>query len=159
MRGDESTEYRYACIDNKGNTSSRGKPAIDITGKNKAGVKVVTMFTENNMGSKLHESRHGGQNVRGEYDIATGNGYGVADEVSAYRAQYSWDGKLIYRDSPSDATLLDRVKKGQNATTVEINNINDINDINAKMVNSIVDPGFILIYPPSNIPLNIWNSN
>lgn len=57
------------------------------------------MFVENNMESKIHESRHGGQHARGELNIVTNTKYGIMDEVSAYRAQYSWNKKLEYYDS------------------------------------------------------------
>lgn len=59
------------------------------------------MFTERNMGSRLHETRHGGQNARGEFNITTGANYGVADEIAAYRAQYSWSGNLVYQVQPT----------------------------------------------------------
>ncbi|WP_185150078.1 hypothetical protein, partial [Empedobacter brevis] len=86
-------------------------------------------------------------------------GYGVADEVSAYRAQYSWDGNLKYIDSNKNPTQPEIINSMQTGANPWQNTINNINQINSNFVNSLVDPGFIPIYPPSSIPLNIWNSN
>ena len=157
MRNDKSTEYKYAKLDGKeGKTLGLKGPSTTLTGQNGKGDNVVTMFTEKNMGNQIHETRHGGQNARGEFNVATGAGYGVADEVSAYRAQYSWDGQLQYRDQPSQPVMLQRMMRGQDPT---IGTITNINQINGTIVNSMVDPGFIPIYPPPSIPLNIWNNN
>jgi len=120
------------------------------------------------MGSKLHETRHGGQNARGEFDIKTGAKYGVADEVSAYRAQYSWKGKLDYvpfTNFNAGNNMMNFLQNGISAFKV---NVTNINQINPTMVNSLVDnPGLnqVLIYPPKDnngnllIPLSTWNSN
>jgi RHS repeat-associated protein len=98
MRGDGDTQYKYRSVGSQEhkNTGAAG-PVTQPTGTNSRGHQVVTMFTEGNMGSKLHETRHGGQNARGEINYtqnadgswAAGNLYGVRDEISAYRAQYS----------------------------------------------------------------------
>lgn len=157
MRNDQSTEYKYAKLDGKESKALElVGPSTILTGQNDKGDNIVTMFTEKNMGNQIHETRHGGQNTRGEFNIATGAGYGVADEISAYRAQYSWDGKLQYRDQPSEPVMVQRMKGGQNPT---IGIITNINQINGTVVNSMLDPGFIPIYPPPTIPLNIWNNN
>lgn len=163
MRSDKKTEYRY---DNVGSKDYKALglvgPTTTSTGTNEKGDGVVTMFIEKNIGSQLHETRHGGQNTRGEYDIKTGANYGVADEISAYRAQYSWDGKLEYRDEPTSEMMLQRLKTGQDTTKVIIT---IIGKINSAAVNSMVAPGFIPIYPPRDksgnliIPLDIWNKN
>lgn len=166
MRNDASTEYRYAKVGGKESKQlGLGGPSTTLTGQNSKGDNVVTMFTESNMGNKLHESRHGGQNARNEYNIATGAGYGVADEVSAYRAQYSWGGSLTFLNlnaNPTPAQLLQALKTGKNPLT---ENVTNINTINPNMVNSMADPGMVPIYPPKDpqgnliIPLNVWNSN
>jgi RHS repeat-associated protein len=160
MRDDQSTEYKYARFDGKeGKSLGLVGPSTTLTGQNSNGDNVVTMFTESNMGNQLHETRHGGQNARGEYNIGTGAGYGVADEVSAYRAQYSWNGSLKFIDvnkTPTQAEILNSIQGGSNPL---MNTINTINKINANFVNSLVDPGFVPIYPPTSIPLNVWNSN
>ena len=117
MRGDKSTEYKYAKF---GGSESKQLglvgPTTTLTGQNTKGDNVVTMFSESNMGSTLHEGRHGGKNARGEYNIATGAGYGVADEVSSYRAQYSWKGTLTFMDlnaNPTTAQLLQALQTGK----------------------------------------------
>ena len=166
MRNDQSTQYRYAKLDGKESKAlGLQGPSTTLTGQNSKGDNVVTMFTESNMGNKLHESRHGGQNARGEYNIATGASYGVADEVSAYRAQYSWSGSLTFLDlsaNPTPAQLLIALQTGKNPLTT---NVTNINSINPNMVNSMADPGLVPIYPPKDaqgnliIPLNVWNSN
>lgn len=160
MRNDQSTEYKYGQFDGKeGKALGLVGPSTTLTGQNGKGDNVVTMFTEKNMGNQIHETRHGGQNARGEFNVATGAGYGVADEVSAYRAQYSWDGSLKFIDvnkTPTQAEILNSLQTGSNPL---MNTIKSINLINPNFVNSLVDPGFIPIYPPASIPLNIWNSN
>lgn len=107
MSGNENVEFRYAKASDKNNPAGKGSPVAAPTGTNDAGHNVVTMFTEGKMGNQLHESRHGGQVARGEYSFdQRGNptaGYGINSEVSAYRAQYAYDGKLTYLDA-SDAS-------------------------------------------------------
>lgn len=160
MRNDKSTEYKYAKLDGKeGKALGLAGPSTTLTGQNEKGDNIVTMFTEKNMGNQVHETRHGGQNARGEFNVATAAGYGVADEVSAYRAQYSWDGNLKYIDSNKNPTQPEIINSMQTGANPWQNTINNINQINSNFVNSLVDPGFIPIYPPSSIPLNIWNSN
>jgi RHS repeat-associated protein len=143
MRNDQSAEYKYAKLDGKeGKALGLVGPSTTLTGQNGKGDNVVTMFTEKNMGNQIHETRHGGQNARGEFNVATGAGYGVADEVSAYRAQYSWDGYLKIIDvnkTPTQAEILNSLQTGSNPL---MNTINAINQINANFVNSLVDPGF-----------------
>ncbi len=163
MRNDQSTEYKYAKLNSK-RAKSLGVdgPSTTITGQNTQSDNVVTMFTEKYMGNQIHETRHGGQNARGELDVTTGAGYGVADEVSAYRAQYSWSGKLQYipfTDFSNGNNMMQMLTQGIQGF---IQNITNINQITPNFVNSLVDnPGLsqILIYPPLGIPLNIWNSN
>ena len=113
------------------------------------------MFAANNMGSTLHEQRHGGQIARGEFTQAT---YGVQEEISAYRAQYAWDGKLEYRSSTpvSPEEAIARFKSGRDPT-VEL--INSIHQITAAIINTMVDPGYKLIYPPAGISVQQFNSN
>jgi len=163
MRTDEKTEYRYESL---GSKEAKGLnlvgPSTLSTGSNAKGDGVVTMFTESNMGSQLHETRHGGQNARGEFNISTLANYGVADEISAYKAQYSWGGKLEFRDQPASDIMMQRLMAGQDPTKVIINNIRQIT---GSTVNSMVDPGFNPIYPPRDaagnliIPLDVWNKN
>jgi len=157
MRNEQNTEYRFSGLNSKSakNNNIEG-PTILRTGTNNNGDNVVTMFTENTMSSKLHESRHGGDLSRGTLQFNANGGYGVSDEVSAYRAQYSWNGQMSYREQPNQAVMLQRIMAGQDPTIAIITNINQIT---RNVINSIVDPGFHAIYPPSNIPINIWNNN
>lgn len=152
MFDDKKNEYKYSIIE------EGGAPAAQFTGKNEEkNLDVITMFVENTMESKIHESRHGGQHARGELNIVTGEGYGVNDEISAYRAQYSWNKNLQYVDlNVSDMVLSNRAKAGQDPGKGRVININQIHKT---FVNKLVDPGQRLIYPPSSIPLNIWNNN
>src|SRR5204863_2606365 len=108
-------------------------------GTNEKGDKVVKMFTESNMVTQLHETRHGGQNARNEYTIGSGANYGVADEVSAYRAQYSWEGELKYRSNleVTKEMAIQRWKETKDPT-VEI--IKNINQITAAAVMTMTDP-------------------
>ena len=55
------------------------------------GNTVYTLYTEGG-GNTIHEVRHGGQLARGEY----GEGNLIQCEVSAYRAQFAWDGFILY---------------------------------------------------------------
>src|SRR5690554_2445322 len=152
MRNDQSTEYKYAKL-NSQEAKSLGLagPTTTLTGQNDNGDNVVTMFTEKNMGNQVHETRHGGQNARGEFNVVTGAGYGVADEVSAYRAQYSWSGKLQYipfTDFSNSNNMTQMMTQGIQSF---IQNITNINQITPNFVNTLVDnPGLmqILIYPP-----------
>ncbi|MEP6738609.1 MAG: RHS repeat-associated core domain-containing protein, partial [Chryseolinea sp.] len=160
MRSDQTTQYRYAKVDGKESKQlGIAGPTTTLTGQNERGHNVVTMFTESNTGTKLHESRHGGQNARGEYNVASGAGYGVADEVSAYRAQYAYDGKLNYMSSipPDPAVLMERILAGKNPL---IESIININEITSGVVNSIVDQGTSApLYPPAGVPKAQWDSN
>jgi RHS repeat-associated protein len=103
MRSNKNIEFKYSKVTNKNNPAGTGNPVTSLTGINDAGHNVVTMYTEKNMGNRLHESRHGGQITRGEYSFdLNGNpttGYGIDSEVSAYKAQYSYEGKLVYIDA------------------------------------------------------------
>jgi RHS repeat-associated protein len=167
MRNDKSTEYRYAKLGGRASKQlGLAGPSTTLTGQNSKGDNVITMFTESNTGNQLHETRHGGQNARGDYNIATGAGYGVADEVSAYKAQYSWGGTLgpflNLSANPTQEEILQAVLAGKNPLTTTITNFNAITP---NMVNSMGDPGMVPIYPPKDaqgnlmIPLNVWNSN
>ncbi len=89
----------------------------------------IAMYSDG-MGSKVHETRHGGQIARGEYDVdvngfVTLGSYGASKEIDAYRAQLAFDGKIQfepYRDYNSFENLL---KIGQ---TEEITNFGQINN-------------------------------
>ncbi len=163
MRSDLNTEYKYGSLSSReGRSLKLVGPTTTLTGQNSKGDNVVTMFTQSSMSSMLHESRHGGQNARGEFNVKTTMGYGVADEISAYKAEYSWNGQLEYRDQPTESVMKQRLSAGQDPTKATITNINEINK---NVVNSMVDPGFNPIYPPRDsrgnliIPIDAWDRN
>ena len=76
------------------------------------------------------------------------NGYGGSGSISSPSFSYfdRWDHQVA-------------MGLWQGGADPTIGIITNINQINGTVVNSMVDPGFIPIYPPSSIPLNIWNSN
>jgi hypothetical protein len=168
MGNDQNTEYRFEKLGSKGARANNvAGPAAMKTGENSQGHEVVTMYTEGNMGSRLHEARHGGQHARGELNIATGAGYGVADEVDAYRAQYSWGGNLRYRDNPSEAVAIHRALQGKPIYESTVTHINQITPgwVNAQYEARDANGNPIPLYPPRDvngrllIPLNVWNQN
>ena len=83
----------------------------------------------------------------------------MSHEISAYKAQYSYDGAINFIDQNKTPTQADIVKSLQNGTNPLQNSINNINSVNSNFVNNLVDPGFVPIYPPASIPLTIWNAN
>jgi len=97
MRKAEKTEYRYGSANDKSNPAGIGNPVTKTnTETNNKGNEIVTMYTDNNMGSILHEQRHGGQNARKDYDVNKPETNKVELEISTYRAEYSWDGQIDY---------------------------------------------------------------
>ena len=163
MISNTSTEFKYGKLNTKESNALGIKgPTTRQTGTNSQGDDVVTMFVESNMGNQIHETRHGGDFARGTLSFDTTGGYGVSHEISAYKAQYSYDGKLEYRDIPTINIGKQRIQAGQ---APDRNVINNINNITIQAVNSMVDPGFNPIYPPRDpsgalaIPIAIWNVN
>ena len=135
MRSDEDVWYGYADANSQGRSASdQGKPGTTgVTDSD--GKTVVTMYTESNMGSRIHETRHGGQHSRGEINAVTQSS-SVDAEVSAYRAQYSWDGSLQYMTHNFDQnTIFNRALLNlQQSPSEAVININSINNINTNMV-------------------------
>jgi hypothetical protein len=126
-------------------------PATVGTGTNSKGDQVVTMFTEKNMGNQIHETRHGGQHFRGEVNAVTQES-SIAVEVSAYRAQYSWNGSLKANtlDSSTISNIVDFQTNIHNQTLMSANqmpfgvqqtNISNISQINSGFVSNIVEIG------------------
>jgi RHS repeat-associated protein len=146
MRNDQSTEYKYAKVNSK-----MSGPATVGTGTNSKGDQVVTMFTEKNMGNQIHETRHGGQHFRGEVNAVTQES-SIAVEVSAYRAQYSWNGSLKANtlDSSTISNIVDFQTNIHNQILMSANqmpfgvqqtNISNISQINSGFVSNIVEIG------------------
>lgn len=157
MREDESVEYKYEILNT--NTSGLKGPGILFTGQNANGDNVFTMYVEKNIGSYLHEGRHGGDIARRTLELNAQGGYGVSHEISAYRAEYSWSGYLKFIDINKTPTQIELINSAQSGVNPLLNTIYDINKIDVNFINLQVDPGLIPIYPPASIPLNIWNSN
>ncbi len=173
MRANENTEFRYASVNSKeARLYNVEGPTTQYTAKNENGDAVVTMFTENNMGSVLHEGRHGGDYATGTLRINTSGGYGVSHEVSAYRAQYSWNGSLQYKpadylsNNPILGSAFDKLGEGIIPTISVV----DINSITPGLVNNIGTSvmynkgntsikAWMPLYPPNGIKKEIWDNH
>jgi len=152
MRGNQNTEFKYASANDKSNPSGVGNPTTTSTGENQ-----VTMFV-GNTGNSVHESRHGGDIARG---TLTGSTYGVQDEVSAYKAQYSFDGKLNYVPYTDFSNQSNLIKLAGGIQNFQVT-LTNINQITPGVVNSMVDkPGLmqVPIYPTPGISTEQWNNN
>jgi hypothetical protein len=162
MRSNESTEFRYAKVSDKNNPAGKGNPTIDGLGTN-----VVTMYVDD-VGTQLHESRHGGDIARG---TLTKDNYNVEHEVSAYKAQYSYSGEYNYiHKNVLNDPILDQAYQLMGIGALPLVQINNISLINAAMVNNIGQPyqfnlrdGKIRksirpLYPPLGIPPGRWNN-
>jgi RHS repeat-associated protein len=163
MRDDKANEYRYEGV---------GKNPGPVTTPEGESGHVIVMHTENSMGSKLHEGRHGGELARGETNFKKddkgnwlgGNLYGVNDEISAYRAQYAYSGRLDFieyfnPDVLQGVQYLTEFPKIVSDHTLSRTNINDIN---ASLINSMADKkGFTLerIYSKQFVNETEWNKN
>lgn len=117
------TEFHFASLSDKFNPvrdlNGNGLPNTARTGNNR-----ITMFMEKN---KFHEPRHGGQIARGDYDVSAlgkiSPTYGAAEEISAYRAEYGYRGKIDYSPGLDLTNPEDILKIGTQET---INNINQL---------------------------------
>ena len=147
MRNDADTEYRFI------KSTTPKIRALEETNNNGNEVIVISYI---NFETRLHESRHGGQHAREEIDVVNFNGYGVMDEVDAYRAQYSWSGvyNYLYDDLSSEA-ILRRVNAGLNPL---IGTISNIDNITPAFINRLIEDNNYL-YPPLGIKLDYWNSH
>jgi hypothetical protein len=128
MRSNENVEFRYVNASDKTNPAGLNKPVTALTGTNTAGHNVITIFTANDIANRIHESRHGGDIARGEYSFDKNNnptaGYGLHSEVSAYRAQYSYNGEFNYIDASIPVNQLLVFDTGLTPPTSNISNIN-----------------------------------
>jgi hypothetical protein len=158
MRNNETVEFRYEKASDKNNPAGQGNPTIDGLGTN-----TVTMYVEGNMGSQLHESRHGGDVSRGTLTLEN---YNVNHEVSAYQAQYSWDGNLRYFNSADPIAqstwqaglipMSTSVTHFNQITPEFVNRIGVLNTVNYK---GNIIRGIGKLYPPSGININRWNNH
>ncbi|WP_300690559.1 RHS repeat-associated core domain-containing protein [Chryseobacterium sp.] len=146
MRNDEDNYYSFAKAKDNPNG---GVPETARTGEGQ-----ITMYTDD-FSKQIHESRHGGQIARREYDVNVGGSlrsgnFGINQEVDAYRAQYSYDGELKFPTLPkgtyeflgnSQFSVLNRqlMNNNQFPVGVEIKTANNITGVNAMTVRSMVE--------------------
>jgi len=157
MRADKNNMFRFASVNGReAKNAGIFGPSTAPTGTTESGLNEITLYTEGNMGSQLHETRHGGQHSRGEINAVTQTS-SIGAEVSAYRAQYSWAGSLSL--STLDASTLNiRDIQGLNNNIIGQANrtllnegafplgvkfpvINNIHQVNRTLVNNIVEVG------------------
>jgi len=163
--GRSEKEFRFASANNKSNPAGSGNPNIDGIGTN-----TVTMYVDkSNFGSVIHEARHGGDVARGNL---TNSSYGVKDEVSAYRAQYSWNGTLNYRaaDYLNKNPMLAPAFKSFGQGVIPNSSVKNISQITPNLVNnmgtelsakvgSVINRAWVPLYPPRFINAYQWNNN
>jgi RHS repeat-associated protein len=169
MRNNPDYVFYYSGVTSETGQAFGIKGPTTIPGTTDDGRNAILMFIEidNLVSTSIHESRHGGDVARGDLRFNDTGGYTVNHEVSAYKAQYSYNGVLRYLDADKNPTSQDIVRALQTNTNPLASEIYNINNINANVVNSMSDPGthFQKLYPPKNssgvaiIPLNIWNGN
>jgi len=118
------------------------------------------------MGNKIHESRHGGDAARGKLDVSDNTtNYGVNDEISAYKAEYSYEGKLTYRSYLPGNQAESLLKAGFSFEEINsriTNTITNYNQITAPVINSMSDGVFPFldhIYPMQFTNPQQWNNN
>ena len=96
MRADKSTIYSYKTTSSKDAKKNEiSEPTTENIGKNRKGQDLIHLYY-NSEGTLIHESRHGGDIARGTLAKDKSN-YGVSHEISAYRAQYAFEGYIDYR--------------------------------------------------------------
>ncbi|MCF1714190.1 DUF6443 domain-containing protein [Flavihumibacter sp. RY-1] len=158
MRGSE-TEFRFAKVNDRLNTvrdeSGNGLPVTKRTGSNQ-----ITMFMDSK--KNYHEPRHGGQIARGEYDTDlfgnTTKGYGAQSEISAYRAEYAFRGRLSYVPG-IDLTNKDNLLKLGSGVRGFRQSITNIGGITNDMLRSMVDqPGINQRYIYLDRPKEWWEN-
>jgi len=165
MADNKQTEFRYANASDKKNPAGQGNPVIDGLGTN-----TVTMYVEGNMGSKVHESRHGGDAARGALTLSN---YNVNHEVSAYKAQYSMNG-LNYIDANNQLNdqmwqkaIIPPTTGVSNISQITQNMVNSIGSLNTAVIRGVPTRGVGNLYPPIHLtinglpykmPLNQWNN-
>jgi RHS repeat-associated protein len=141
MRNDHSTVYSYKKLDSS-DAKKRGinGPTTTQMGENKKGQKLVNMYYAT-YGEQIHESRHGGDVARGTLNLdrnSSGYNYGVSHEVSAYKAQYSFDGFINLRTSLSTSDIHDLNMQGIRPNDQFTPYTGGVNNIDNSFVKGIV---------------------
>ncbi len=144
MRNDKNNEYKFDKA-----SSNNNNPETKRTGANE-----VTIYTDDDS-KQIHENRHGGQIARGEYDIDTSGNVtkgviGASKEIDAYKAQYSFEGKIEYIpniDFNNQTNIMNFTLKGGNSFKQTISSMGQIN--NAFLQKLVDNPGInqTPIYP------------
>ena len=116
-----------------------------MTRKRNIDGKDVVFICFEDFDTKVHESRHGGQHARRELNLVKMKGYGVADEVDAYRAQYAWLGTYGYFKQITEKDISYGV-------------ITNLRMIDSNFVNTLSD-GTWWLYPPAGMSDKEWNDN
>lgn len=136
MRADTTTEYKF-----ENASQNNGNPETKRTG-----AAEVTIYSDSDA-TQIHENRHGGQIARGEYDIdqtgaVTKGTFGVSKEIDAYKAQYSFAGKIDYipnTDFSQTKNVMQLMNQGILSFTKTITSMGQINNT---FIQSLVDmPG------------------
>jgi len=97
MKEDISIQYSFDKVGSKEYKARKlDGPTTEETGTNSVGDPIVTLFSESSMGSFIHELRHGGQVARKNLILGSNGNYSVEHEISAYRAQFAWNGVIRY---------------------------------------------------------------
>jgi RHS repeat-associated protein len=119
--------FKFASV-----SKNDGKPETKQTGDNE-----ITLFVEGNISNQIHESRHGGQIARGEFDVTTGEGFGIPKEIDAYRAQFSFNGRLDYYSHNVQQTGVFRKLLNEKQFGFALMSISNINNIDESTVKDI----------------------
>ena len=155
--GQSGTEFRFAKASDKTNTTRDGN-GVGLPVTTKTGDDQITMFMDNM--NNFHEPRHGGQIARGEFTVdetgAPSSSYGASHEISAYRAQYAFTGKLNYVPA-IELNMQNLLQLGNTGSKSFQKTITNINRINIAMLKAMVDqPGINQQYIYRNNPETWW---
>ena len=142
MRLKQGIKFQYKSSGDSDNPANGG-PTIEGLG-----TSLVTMYVDDDMGSVLHESRHGGDVARGDLKYEN---YGVSHEVSAYKAQYAWDGILKFIDNPDQDVMIKRMYNNQPLNQCLIYNYNFIDSNMIKNIHYVENGIPKPLYPPPGI--------
>ena len=131
MRADKSTIYSYKTTSSKDaqKLSINGPTTMNV-GKNKKDKDLIHMYYDSE-GTLIHESRHGGDMARGTLAKDKSN-YGVSHEISAYRAQYAFEGYINLRNNFLEGSI------PENPNTYYYKFQNGIENINSQFIQNIV---------------------
>lgn len=150
MRDDKEVEYRYNKTGTNHNKNGNNTE-VDKTGDH----PIVNMYA-NSMSKIIHEGRHGGQYANKLIDVFTNKGYTAKSEVDAYKAEFSWNGKLVFNLLNLDWNSMEHVQLNEYHQLVYV--FDKIIDITKELINNILDNNGQHLYPPANISKEQWNS-